>query len=91
MKYFRYGCLSISKNIAFTVIMVLEIAALLVTTNITIGSVNSKQVLARPFEDFLCKEGYYFNFDGSLDTKIIINSIICFQSSSLRIYIQQSE
>lgn len=68
MKYFRYGCLSISKNIAFTVIMVLEIAALLVTTNITIGSVNSKQVLAKPFEDFLCKEGYYFNFDGSLDT-----------------------
>ena len=41
MKYLRYGCLSISKNILFTFIMVLEVVALLVTTNVTIGSANN--------------------------------------------------
>lgn len=60
MKYIRYGCLSISKNIAFTVIMILEVIALLVTTNVIIGSANSKIVLTKPFTDIIDKEGYYF-------------------------------
>lgn len=59
MKYLRYGCLSISKNILFTFIMVLEVVALLVTTNVTIGSANNKSVLTRPFDDIVNKEGYY--------------------------------
>ena len=57
MKYLRYGCLSISKNILFTFIMVLEVVALLVTTNVTIGSANNKSVLTRPFDDIVNKEG----------------------------------
>lgn len=60
MKYLRYGCLSISKNIVFTIIMILEVIALLVTTNVIIGSANSKIVLTKPFTDIIDKEGYYF-------------------------------
>lgn len=68
MKYFRYGCLSISKNIAFTFIMVLEVMALLVTTNVTIGSANSKMVLVKPFFDIINKEGYYCAFEPMWET-----------------------
>ena len=68
MKYLRYGCLSISKNILFTFIMVLEVVALLVTTNVTIGSANNKSVLTRPFDDIVNKEGYYCFFEPMWET-----------------------
>lgn len=68
MKYLRYGCLSISKNIVFTLIMVLEVMALLVTTNVTIGSANSKMVLVKPFSDIINKEGYYCAFEPMWET-----------------------
>lgn len=68
MKYLRYGCLSISKNIVFTLIMVLEVMALLVTTNVTIGSANSKMVLVKPFSDIIDKEGYYCAFEPMWET-----------------------
>ena len=42
--------------------MVLEVVALLVTTNVTIGSANNKSVLTRPFDDIVNKEGYYCFF-----------------------------
>lgn len=69
MKYLRYGCLSISKNILFTFIMVLEVVALLVTTNVTIGSANNKSVLTRPFDDIVNKEGYYCFFEPMWETQ----------------------
>lgn len=68
MKYLRYGCLSISKNIVFTLIMVLEVMALLVTTNVTIGSANSRKVLYNPFEDILNKKGYYCSYEPIWET-----------------------
>lgn len=68
MKYLRYGCLSISKNVVFTLIMVLEVMALLVTTNVTIGSANSKMVLVKPFSDIINKEGYYCAFEPIWET-----------------------
>lgn len=68
MKYLRYGCLSIAKNILFTFIMVLEIIALLVATNVTIGSANSKNVLVKPFDEILSKDGYYCSFEPMWET-----------------------
>ena len=49
--------------------MVLEVVALLVTTNVTIGSANNKSVLTRPFDDIVNKEGYYCFFEPMWETQ----------------------
>lgn len=91
MKYLRYGCLSISKNILFTFIMVLEIVALLVTTNVIIGSVNSRQVLVTPFEQFINNDGYYFKYDGTFDTTEDYNKFYALFSKLKSVYISSSD
>lgn len=61
MKYLRYGCLSMTKNMLFTVIMVLEIVALLVSTNLMIANINNREVLKKPYEDILTENSYICN------------------------------
>lgn len=61
MKYLRYGCLSMTKNMLFTVIMVLEIVAMLVSTNLMIANINSREVLKKPYEDILTQNSYICN------------------------------
>ena len=68
MKYLRYGCLSIAKNILFTFFMVLEILVLLVSTNVMIASVNSREMLKKPFSNFLSQKGYYYFTEPMWDT-----------------------
>lgn len=68
MKYLRYGFLSISKNVIFTIIMVLEVVALLLTTNIVVASINYKEVLKKPFDNIISKNGYYCSFEPMHET-----------------------
>lgn len=67
MKYLRYGCLSIAKNMLFTVIMVLEIVVLLVSTNLMVANINSREVLQNPYEDIITDNSYFCNSDPNHD------------------------
>ncbi len=68
MKYIRYGFLAITKNVVFTVVMVLEIAALFLTTNIVAATINYKGIFKKPFDDIMSHKGYYCAFELMWDT-----------------------
>ena len=65
MKYIKYGYTSFARHIGIYFIVILQVSVLLVAVNIIIGNYNSKEMLYKPFEDILQKQGYYISdFDG---------------------------
>lgn len=53
MKYFKIAYNMFVHKLLFNVILIIEIAALLILSNVVIASYNSKSVLYRPYEDIL--------------------------------------
>ena len=57
MKYFKIAYNMFVHKLLFNVILIIEIAALLILSNVVIASYNSKAMLYRPYEDILNNEG----------------------------------
>ncbi|MGN1457210.1 MAG: hypothetical protein ACI4XP_04550 [Acutalibacteraceae bacterium] len=53
MKYFKIAYNMFVHKLLFNVILIIEIAALLILSNVVIASYNSKSMLYRPYEDIL--------------------------------------
>lgn len=70
MKYFNFGFIAISKKLLFSIFMIIEIAALLVITNVTVANFNSKNMLIEPYQEILNKGAsiYQLNLTGVLYT-----------------------
>ncbi len=70
MKYLKYGFIQFSRNFSLCLIMIAEITAIIVALNISIGSYNSRNMLYKPFEQYLNQDGWYIKaseFDSSED------------------------
>lgn len=57
MSYFRLAISFLSKRWLFTLIIIIEIAALLVLTNVMIATVHSKQMIYEPYKKILSENG----------------------------------
>ena len=57
MNYFRIAISFLRKRWLFTLIIILEIAALLVLTNVMVATVHSKQMVYEPYRNILSENG----------------------------------
>ena len=60
IKYFRLAYDIITNKLLFNMLIILEIAGMLVLTNIVIASYNSKKMLYLPYKDILSDKGVVF-------------------------------
>ena len=63
MKYLKFGFESILKRVGFNILIIVEIALLLLVTNIMIANCNNKSFLYEPYREILSCKGYDETFD----------------------------
>lgn len=59
MKYLRYGFVQFCRNFSLYIIMIAELSVIMLALNIAIGSYNSRNMLYKPFEQYLTRDGWY--------------------------------
>ena len=102
MKYIKYGYASFTRHIGIYLIVILQVSVLLIAVNIIIGNYNSKEMLYKPFEDLLEKEGYYIsdfegqsfdmlNIKGEYEKLTIYEAFVVSEQGSAKAYIIPDE
>lgn len=66
MKYLKFGFESILKRIGFNILIIVEIALLLLVTNIMIANCNNKSFLYEPYKEILSHDGTDETFSAAL-------------------------
>ena len=64
MKYLKYGFAQFCRSFSLYVIMIAELAAIMLALNIAIGSYNSRNMLYKPFEQYLTRDGWFIRSAG---------------------------
>ena len=58
--YIKYSLLFFAKHSGLYILIILQLAFLLLTENILIANLNSRDVLYKPYENIISHDGYYF-------------------------------